>query len=196
MRATFIALCTAAALAGSARPANAGWLLTPFAGATIGASTGYFEPDNAVSGSKIAFGVALTKTGGRFSFEGDVARVPGFFTGDSGGLITSSSVTTVTGNVLWNLPSLGKLQPYAAAGAGALRVDMQDEANVFPVGEWRLAFSLGAGVTAPISDRLSLRGDGRYTRTRYGDGAGSSIGFGETYVGFWRLTAGLAIRIR
>lgn len=193
MRASILALCVIAAVLGTARPSHADWLLAPFAGVTAGGRTGYFDPDDAASRSKPAFGVAITRVWGRFGVEGELAGVPGFFTADEGGLISSSSLLSLSGNAVAKLPSLGGLNPYAVAGVGAIRVRMQDAADVFSVSEWQPALTAGGGVLVPVTGRFSVRGDARYTRSRRGNGAGSSIGFGETYVDLWRLTAGLAL---
>ena len=182
-----------AAVLGTARPACADWLVTPFAGMTAGGRTGYFDPDDAASRSKPAFGVAVTRAWGRFGVEGELARVPGLFTADEGGLIASRSLLSVSGSAIANLPSLGRLKPYAVAGVGAIRVRIQDTGDVFSVSEWQPVLNVGAGLLVPVTGRFSLRGDARYTFSRRGDGASSSIGFGATYLDFWRVTAGLAL---
>lgn len=188
-----LALCVIAAVLGTARPTRADWLLTPFAGLTAGGRTGYFDPDDAASRSKPAFGVAVTRVWGRFGVEGELAGVPGLFTASEPGLITSSSLLSVSGNAMAKLPSLGSIEPYAVAGVGAIRIRMQDTADVFSVLEWQPVLNVGAGLLVPVTGRFSVRGDARYTFSRRGNGADSSIGFGETYVDFWRLTAGLAL---
>jgi len=191
MRTPISALCVVAAVLSSAGPARAEWLLTPFAGVTAGGRTGYFDPDGAASRSKPAFGVAVTKAWGRFAVEGEVAGVPGFFTAGEGGLITSSSLLSVSGNAIITQP-LGGLTPYAVAGIGAIRVRMQDTADVFSVSEWQPVLNVGGGLLVPVTGRVSVRGDVRYRFSRRGDGVGSTIGFGTTYVDFWRVSAGLA----
>ena len=192
MRASVRALCVVAAVLGSAGPARAEWFLTPFAGITAGGRTGYFDPDDAVSQTKPTFGVAVTRAWVRLAVEGEVAAVPGFFTAGEAGLITSSSLLCMSGNVIITLPGPGGLKPYAVAGLGAIRVRMQDAGDVFSVSEWQPLFNVGGGLLVPVTGRLSVRGDVRYTFSRRSDGAGSTIGFGTTYVYFWRVSAGLA----
>jgi opacity protein-like surface antigen len=195
MRATVIATCVVFGMLGQARPAQAGWLLTPFAGVASG-RTGYFNPDDAAKRIHPSFGVAVTKMWGRWGVEGDIAAVPAFFTGPGEGLITSSGVLSVSANGVLGLPALGRVRPYATAGLGAVRVTMEDAADLFPTSEWQPAMNAGAGVMVPVSGRMSLRGDARVLFTRRGDGSESPIGFGDTYVDLWRVTAGLAIAIR
>jgi hypothetical protein len=73
---------------------------------------------------------------------------------------------------------------------------MRDTADVFSVSEWQPVLNVGAGLLVPVTGRFSVRGDARYTLSRRADGADSSIGFGQTYVDLWRVTAGLAIALR
>ena len=196
MRARILTLGVVVAMIGTAQPARADWLLIPFAGVTAGGRTGYFDPDAAVSRTKPVVGVAVTRTWRRFAAEGELALVPNFFTAGDGQLITSSSLLSLSGNAIVNLPSLAGLRPYAVAGAGVVRVQMEHTADIFSVSEWRPVLNVGAGLLVPVAGRLSLRGDARYTVSRRRDGAESSIGFGQTYVDFWRVTAGLAIALR
>jgi opacity protein-like surface antigen len=189
-------LCVAFALIGHATPAAADWLLIPFAGVTAAASTGYFDPDDAVSRSKPVLGISVVRTWRRFALEGGVIFIPGFFTAGDDGLITSSNVLTVTTSAIVNLPSLDRVQPYVAAGAGAVRVHIRDQADVFPVSEWKPAIDVGGGLLVRMTGRFSVRTDARYVRT-VSDGDGySAVGFGSTYLAFWRATAGVAISVR
>ena len=72
---------------------------------------------------------------------------------------------------------------------------MRDVADVFPVAEWQLMFDAGVGGMVPAGQRISFGADARYFRSRRGDGAGSSIGFGATFVDFWRVSARMTIAL-
>jgi opacity protein-like surface antigen len=196
MGARILTLGVMVATLATAQPARADWFLTPFAGVTASGRTGYFDPDAAVSRTKPVVGTALTRTWRRFAAEGELALVPNFFTAGDGGLITSSSLLSLSGNAIVNLPSLAGVTPYAVAGAGVVRVQIRHTADVFSVSEWQPVLNVGAGLLVPVAGRFSLRGDARYTLSRRGEGADSSIGFGQTYVDLWRVTAGLAIALR
>jgi hypothetical protein len=150
-------MCVALVLIGHATPAAADWLLIPFAGITAAGSTGYFDPDDAVSRSKPVLGISVVRTWRRFALEGGLAFVPGFFSAGDDGLITSSNVVTLTGSAILNLPLLGRVQPYVAAGAGAVRVNIRDQADVFPVSEWKPALDAGAGLLVRMTGRFSVR---------------------------------------
>ena len=72
---------------------------------------------------------------------------------------------------------------------------MQDVADVFPVAEWQVMFDAGAGMMVPAGGRISLGADARYFRSRRGDGADSPIGFGATFVNFWRVSARMTLAL-
>ena len=193
----FIVLSFSMAVQAQATPAFGDWQFTPFVGATAGARTGYFDPDNAASSRKLVIGAAVSRTWRRFSVEGEAADVPAFFTGEGEQrIVTASNVFSVTGNVTVGLPGAGRVHPYAIAGLGAMRVTIRDAADVFPASGWHPAGNVGAGVLVRLAPRVSLRTDVRYTRSRRDDGAESSIGFGTTYLDFWRTSVGLAIAFR
>lgn len=182
-------------LLADARTADADWLFSVFAGGAAG-SHGYFSADDGASGIKPVAGVSVTRAGRRFSFDAEAALLPGFFTREPDGLVTSSRVIHVSGNLIVNLPSRGRFHPYALAGGGTVHVHARDAADVFPVSEWLGAVSVGGGVFVPISGRLRFRLDARYTRSRRREGAESPIRFGTTFVDYGRVTAGLAFAVR
>ena len=180
----------------SERPAHAQWSLTPSVGVTARTSSGYFDPDDAVARRKIVLGLAVSRTWRRFGVEVEATQIPDFFNGrNDDALITNSRVRTLMGNLVVTLPRTGPVRPYAVVGAGGVHVRMRDLADVFPVNEWQLMFDAGAGAMVPAGRRLSFGADARYFRSRRGDGAGSSIGFGETFVNFWRVSARMSIAL-
>ena len=180
----------------SARPVQAQWLVTPSAGVAVRGRTGYFDPDNAAARRRLALALAVSKMGRRFGVEAEVAHIGDFLTGrGDAALVTQSSVRTVTGNLIVNLAQVGPFRTYAAVGAGGVRVSAHDVANLFPVAEWQLMFNVGAGIQVPASRRISFGADARYFRSRRGDGSSSSIGFGDTFVDFVRLSGRVTIAI-
>lgn len=192
----FIAAVCVMSLLAATRPVGAQWSLTPSVGVTVHATSGYFDPDNAVARRKTVLGVALSRTWDRFGAEVEATQIPDFFSGREGNaIITSSRVRTIMGNVVLNLPQTGPVRPYAIAGLGGVQVTMRDVADVFPVDEWQLVYNAGAGGMVPVGRRLSFGADVRYFRSRLGDGTGSSIGFGATYVNFWRVSARMTISL-
>ena len=191
----FAALCLVT-LPAFVQPAEAQWSVTPSAGLALRGRTGYFDPDDAARRRKFVFGLAVARTWRRFGVEAEVARVGGFLTGrGDAALITSSSIHTATANLIVKLPRAGPFQPYAVAGLGAGRVSAQDVADLVPVSECQLLFDVGAGVQVPASRRISFGADARYFRSRRGAGSSSSIGFGDTFVDFVRLSATMTFAI-
>lgn len=194
MRRIFLAACSLVCVIAPARPACAEWLLTPFTGVTARASTGFFDPDDAARRTKIAAGIAVSKAWRRVALEVEIGIIPGFFSGgDADALITSSRLLTMTASAVAPLPRLGPVRPYGVAGLGAVRVSMRDAADVFPVAEWQPVLDIGGGAMVPISRRIGAGIDARYFWSRRGDGSESSIGFGNTYVQFWRISARMTI---
>jgi opacity protein-like surface antigen len=190
------ALLTLLFVCAHANGAFAGWVFTPFVGVTAGGETGFFDPDDAARRSKLAIGASATYAWGRFAAEAEVFSVPGFFTRGDDGLIASSGVLGVSGNAIVTLPAFRRVHPYALAGLGAVRVRIKDVGDVFPVSEWQPALTAGAGALVPLSGRFSLRADARFTVSRTVKDVPVTTGFADTYVEFWRISAGLAIALR
>lgn len=196
MRKRFFAALCLLTLPAFVEPAEAQWSVTPSAGIALRGRTGYFDPDDAARRRKLVLGVAVSRKWRRFGVEAEVARVGGFLTGrGDAALITSSSLHTATGNLIVNLPGGGPFHPYALVGLGAVHVSARDVADLFPVSEWQLLFDVGAGVQVPASRRISFGADARYFRSRRGAGSSSSIGFGDTFVDFVRLSATMTVAI-
>jgi opacity protein-like surface antigen len=184
------------ALLAAAAPVEAQWLVTPLVGVTARGHSGYFDPDAAAARRKLVIGTAVSKPWRSLRIEAEIAHMPGFFSGrEPSAIITSSRVFTVTGNVIARVPRLGRFHPYAVAGLGAVHVRMRDVADVFPVSEWQLMFDAGAGVMMAVTKRIGIGADARYFRSRRGDGTQSSIGFGSTFVDFWRLSTRMSIAL-
>jgi opacity protein-like surface antigen len=181
-------------VAGGQQPVFADWRLVPFVGVAAGARTGYFDPDDAAKETRLVVGAAVGKDWNRLAVDVESAYVPGVFTGNGEDrVITNSSALLLSGNLMTNLPRIGRVTPYVLAGIGALHVRIRDEAGVFPVSAWEPAVTAGGGMAIRIRSRFSLRADVRYTRSRRAPGAESSIGFGTTYLDFWRSSLGMAL---
>ena len=196
MRKSFRAALCLLTLLAFAQPAEAQWSVAPTASVAIRGRTGYFDPDNAAERRRLVLGIAVSRMWHRFGVEAEIAHLGGFLTGrGEAAIITRSSVRTATGNLIVNLPRAGPLHPYAAVGLGAVHVSAHDVADLFPVSEWQLMFDVGAGVQVPAGRRFSFGADARYFRSRRGAGSSSSIGFGETFVDFVRLSARMTIPV-
>lgn len=184
-------------LCASPAQAHADWLITPFIGTSFGAETTFLVFD-AGAGRKLMFGGSVALLGsGILGVEADVGHIPGFFQGDDPrGLVLSSRVTTVSGNVIVAAPlavTRESLRPYVAVGLGLLQARTRNAADLFPVDRNLLGLTLGGGALGFVTDRTGLRFDVRHIRAV----SGPENPFerpGTSRLRFWRATAGVTIR--
>src|SRR6266481_2425605 len=96
--------CVLLGLLGGARPVQAGWLLTPLVGATLGTNTAHLDLDGVAGRPHTTFGVALTRFPERMvGVDIETLGTPSVFTGHD--LIQSSRALTVMGSVVIALPA-------------------------------------------------------------------------------------------
>jgi hypothetical protein len=176
--------------------ASADWFITPFLGTSFGADTTalIFE----ASGQKLTLGASVALIGpGLLGVELDVGHTPGFFQGDDPeGLVLSSRVTTVGGNVIIAAPlalTRESLRPYVVGGVGLIQARSQNAAGLFPVDQDLAGLTLGAGALGMVSERTGLRFDIRHIKAVAG-AKGPFERPGASRVRFWRATAGVTIR--
>ena len=175
------------------------WQLKPFLGVTFGGTSTYVDLDG-VAGErkKLVLGASATWLGNFIGVEGEVSRVPGYFQTASQQSVLSSSVTTLTGNLVVTLPrklTQYALRPYFVAGAGVMRVSIEYDVDLFNVQKPLGALDFGGGATGFLTDRIGVNWDVRYFRSVGGEeGTGLTIG-GKEQVSFWRATMGVAIRL-
>jgi outer membrane protein W len=194
----------AVALAAAPRTASADWTITPFVGWNFGSSadvTGSGGPGfKDKFEKKLDYGVSLTGMGsGKVGFELDFGYSPNFFetsTTSSGVRFTSdSNVTTLMGNLVIGGHS-GSVRPYAVAGVGLLRTNVQDFAGVFAVNTKNdFGLDIGGGVMGFFSDNVGLRGDVRYFRGFRGTSdSDNAAGIALSDFKFWRASLGLSLK--
>ena len=102
-----VLLLSALLISTSSADADADFLVTPFLGTTFAGSTTLLDLDvGAASAKHWTFGGSAAWLSDQIlGVEADFATTPGFFQNSSGtGLVVSSRVTTLTGNVLAALP--------------------------------------------------------------------------------------------
>ena len=194
-----VGLVFAAAIALRAGRADAAdWQLRPFVGFTF-AGDSTFAPNVGAPGKvHSTVGINAAWLGEILGVDIDVARTPGFFqTGDASDLILTSSVTTLTGNVVVTAPRKWTeyvLRPYVVAGGGIMRLRATDYFQVFEVAKVRPAIDFGAGAFGFITSRVGVLWEVRRFQTIGGDDQLSGISFGAEKVSFWRATMAVAIR--
>lgn len=174
----------------------ADWQVKPFAGVTFGGDTTLLtDLDQQAGHPKGLFGVSTQVSGEVLGVEADVGRSPGFFTG--GQLVVSSSVTTITGNVVIAMPrhvARYSLRPYVVGGLGAMRIEITDFAAALPFSTTLATFDVGAGVTGFFTNRIGISWDVRYFRSFAGVDNHVGLSVGPEELSFWRASAGVAIR--
>lgn len=175
--------------------ARADWLFTPFIGTSFGAETSFLVFEGA--GRKLTFGGSVALLGsGILGIEADVGHTPGFFQGDDpSGLVLSSRVTTVSGNVIVAAPlavTRESLRPYVVAGLGLMQARTKNAADLFPVDRNLLGLTVGGGALGFLTERTGLRFDIRHIRAI--SGTTNPFVPGVARLSFWRATAGVTIR--
>ena len=193
-------LLTLAFVVLSAGQARAEWQLRPFAGLTFGGGTTFFDNEHAAGDPNVVLGFNGVLLGELIGVEGDLGHGPGFFqSGDhkvaASILVTSSSVTTLTGNVVIALPrrmAEYTLRPYFVAGTGLMHVRSVDPNNVLSVSTTSPAVDVGGGATGFLTDRIGVSWDVRYFHTVGGNEGSFSIG--KERLSCWRAIMALAFR--
>lgn len=186
-----------ALLCGSAHNATADFLVTPFFGTTFGGRTTLLDLEiGAASEQHWLFGGSAGWLSDQvLGVEADFAMAPGFFESDTGnGLVVSSRVTTLSGNVIATLPlsvTRESLRPYITGGVGLIRASVEDLIGLNETGNW-VGLQLGAGAVGMLSNRTGLRFDLRNTRTFGRDN--TLRGERTSKLSFWRATVGVTLR--
>ena len=174
--------------------AKADWLVRPLFGAAVGPSHGFVDLEQTAGDSKRVLGVAAGWQPRAIGVEFDLSVLPGFFEGPTN-LITTGTVTTVMGNLTWQLPKpheSSRLRAYVAGGAGIVRIRLEDALDAFSTRASLAAGNAGGGILVRLRPQLDVNADVRYFKTQFGDV--DRAGFSEQFVSFTRLTGGVVLR--
>lgn len=161
-------------------PAQADTVFTPFLGTSYG--------DDRTK--RVATtGASLASMGALFGFEVDFSRTAGPLAVH--GFDGEGLVTQVSGNMVAGL-SFRAVRPYVLGGAGWMRMDVG--ATEADPGERRegLVVVAGGGLMGFLTDHVGARFDMRYLRQASVATTFRTLDLAPT--GFWRATAGLALR--
>jgi len=177
--------------------AHADWLITPFLGTSLAGETNLLIVEEG-AGRKLTLGASVALlSDGVLGLEADVAHTPGFFEGnDPLGLVLTSRVTTVSGNVIVAAPlalTRESLRPYVVGGLGLMQARSKHAAGLFPVEQDLLGLSVGAGAIGFVTERTGLRFDVRHIKAISGTD-GPFARSGVSRLSFWRATVGITIR--
>jgi hypothetical protein len=176
-------------------PARAEWQLRPFLGVTFGGRTTYFGVEQAAGDPNLVIGFNSVLLGELIGIDADVGYAPGFFQSGGQHLVTRSSATTLTGNIVVALPrrlTEFTLRPYFVGGAGVVQARINDPSKVLSVSSTLPAVDLGGGVTGFLSDRIGVSWDVRHFRS-FG-GKARNLSFGREQLSFWRANMALVFR--
>jgi hypothetical protein len=173
--------------------------IRPFVGFTFAGSTTFLDLDLAVAKHHGVIGVDGVVLGNIFGVEVDLGRMPGFFqtTASLGGspLILHSSLTTLTGSIVIAAPrklTEYTLRPYFVAGAGGIRVRVDDYFGALKVRDTVGAYDLGGGVVGFLTNRVGVAWDvRRFSSVKGSETQGVSEG---GRLSFWRASMALAVR--
>lgn len=183
-----------------AAPASAETFLTPYLALKFAGSTNIVDLEGAQGDAKVMYGGSFTLlTAGVLGVEGDFGFAPRFFERSPSGLVASSNVTTLMGNVVVAVPrsfSNYSLRPFVVGGVGLLHVSLSDVLGAFSLSRNVWGMNVGGGVIGPLTPRTAVRFDLRYFRnlTSGDESTTPTTLFGATQLRFWRASAGVALR--
>jgi hypothetical protein len=186
-------------LLAAAPRASAEWQLKPFFGVTYGGGTTFVDLEHASGHPNPAIGITGVWLGEVFGVEADWGRAPGFFEygNPEPPLVTGTSATTLTGNIIVALPrrlAEYSLRPYFVGGAGAMFVHIDDQFGDPYIARSLKAMDLGGGVTGFLTKRIGLSWDVRYFRS-IDRTFESGLSLSGEQLSFWRANMAVAIRL-
>jgi hypothetical protein len=191
----FAVLALALLLAPNAALAQTDFLIVPFAGAKFHGSTTIFGGET-VGESKLTFGLSTMVLSEKFlGVEGDIEQTPQFFGHGVRQTVSSSTVTTLTGNVVIAVPKVitrESLRPYLVSGLGLMHARVTTTAGLLDSTANLLGLDIGGGAIGFVSPRAGARFELRHFKNLTSDSRAVTIG--GTRLSFWRLTAGLVLR--
>jgi hypothetical protein len=177
----------------TATSATADVYVAPFAGVKFGGSTTLLDVDRQGDKPKWVIGATGTWLGrGIFGLEGEIAVLPGYFTGETS---QPSRVTTVMGHIVIAAPrgwTRESLRPYISGGFGAIRVFNEDP--FLPFERTIAGSSIGGGVIGFVTWRTGVKWDLRYVRG-WGANVNDATTIGSARLAFWRATMGVVVKL-
>jgi hypothetical protein len=160
-----VLVCTCAMAWLAPAPARADGFITPYVGTLFGGTLGDFDVEERPYTVGVSFG---SMGGGIFGFEADIAFSPNFLGDGDSLLIGDTSVTTAMANVLLGAPVGGQsgagVRPYASAGVGAIRQQVEAFGDFLEFTSTDFGYNLGGGVMVFFGARGGIRADFRYFR--------------------------------
>lgn len=169
-----------------------------FFGGTFGGGTTMVDPDHGADKAHKTFGISLAQLYNVFGWDVDVADTPGFFqNSDSAGLVLSSRVTTMTGNIVIAAPRSRTeygLRPYFVGGAGVMRTRLVDYLGSFERSNFLPTFNLGGGAVGFVTNRSGVAWELRRFKSLDRNTKETGLAFGREHVSFWRASMAFVYR--
>ena len=178
--------------------AAAEWQIKPFFGVLFGGATTLISDVEYGAGHPhVVFGVSGMWLGEVIGIEADLGYARGFFQADQG-LVSGSSATTLTGNIVIALPrrlAEYTLRPYFVGGGGFMHagIDQGLGGGGLEVSSTLPAMDVGGGVTGFLSSRIGVSWEVRYFGS-LGQGENRGLSIGPEQLSFWRANMAIAIR--
>src|SRR5262245_48641865 len=194
MTSRVVAVWIGALLTMAPSEATAQWIIRPFFGAAVSPKHGFVDLEQTSGDPKLVWGAAAGWHPRAIGGEFDLGVLPAFFDGP-GDLIIAGNVSTVMGNVTWQLPKPHKssrLRAYVAGGAGIVRIRLEDALDAFSSKTSLLAGNAGGGILVRWRPRLDINAEVRDFKTEVGDV--DRGGLREQFVSFTRLAGGVVLR--
>ncbi len=182
-------------LGGSAAAADR--QIRPFVGVTFAGDTTIIDLEDAAGQPHVTIGINAAVLGDVFGVDVDLARTGGFFESGDKHLVLSSSVTTLTGNVVIAAPrrlTEYSLRLYFVAGGGIMRVAKVDYFDVFDISDVLPAFDLGAGALGFITNKVGVSWEIRRFQSFGGPNPMNGLTVGQERLTFWRASMALVVR--
>lgn len=194
-----LSLLVLLAVAASAAPARADWLIIPFTGAAFGGeTTSFLNLESSAGGARTILGIAGAWTSSSIvGLEGELTYGPNFFE-DGGSLaVGGSRITTLTGGLLVTLPlsvTRESLRPYATGGLGTMTASADYSVDLFDQKQRFSTLHVGGGAIGFLSPDVGVRFDVRHINSlnRVQDELTNAP---RSRLRFWRATIGVVIRI-
>ena len=166
--------------------------VAPFVGTTL------TSPSDTGSRTKPGYGVAFGGLGKVAGFETEFAFYPEVIDNTANGLSKSRVISISAGTLLG--PTLGRVKPYFAFGAGNLHLNVTGLSSVVipnpeSISNNYFTFNAGGGVMGFFTEHLGVRGDLRYYKAfgiKLEDLQNAGIQLDK--FNFWRASFGLAVK--
>ena len=176
----------------TARTASAQFFINPFVDTTL------TSPTATGSSTQRGFGLSLGSVGRIVGGESEFAYYPELI--DTGAnALTKSRVFTISGSTLIG-PTIGRVKPYGAIGAGDLYLNVTSAASVLvpnpaTITNNYFTVNAGGGVMGFFTTHLGVRGDLRYFRA-YGFKLTDlqAAGIALDHFDFWRASIGIVAK--